>query len=58
MNEYCNCYVQNYTCENGEFARIVIPEEATVDDLKGIRDMLDIVIRRHFGIILKQKEGL
>ena len=41
-------YIQHYTCENGAIAKFMIPEDATVDDLKGFREILDIVIQRHF----------
>ena len=41
-------YIQPYTCENGEIAKTIIPVDATQDDLKGIREMLDVVIKRHF----------
>lgn len=43
-------YIQQYTCENGIIAKIMIPQDATKDDLKGIRDMLDVVIKRHFKV--------
>lgn len=41
-------FMQNYTCENGKIAKIIIPEDATQDDLQGIREILDVVIKRHF----------
>lgn len=41
-------YIQQYTCENSTIAKIMIPQDATKDDLKGIREMLDVVIKRHF----------
>jgi hypothetical protein len=41
-------YIQQYTCENRAIAKIMIPADATQDDLKGIREMLDVVIKRHF----------
>ena len=47
-------YIQPYTCENGEIAKIIIPVDATQDDLKGIREMLGVVIKRHFKV--KSKE--
>ena len=43
-----NSHIQEYTCEHGEIARIIIPETATKTDLEGIKDMLDVVIIRHF----------
>jgi len=43
-------YIQRYTCENRIIAKIMIPQDATKDDLKGIRDMLDVVIKRHFKV--------
>lgn len=43
-------YVQQYTCESGKIAKIIIPEDATEDDLLGFRDMLNIALRRKFKI--------
>ena len=43
-------YIQTYTCENRTTAKITIPQDATKDDLKGIREMLDVVIKRHFKV--------
>jgi len=48
MTNYIDVYVQSYTCENGAIAKIIIPEQATQNDLKGIMEMLDVVIKRHF----------
>ena len=39
---------QNYETESGRLAQIIIPKDATQDDLAAIRDMLDILIRRRF----------
>ena len=43
-------YITQYTCENRTTAKIMIPQDATKDDLKGIREMLDVVIKRHFKV--------
>ena len=43
-------YITQYTCENRTIAKIMIPHDATKDDLKGIREMLDVVIKRHFKV--------
>ena len=43
-------YITQYTCENRQIAKIIIPQDATKDDLKGIREMLDVVIKRHFKV--------
>ena len=43
-------YIQTYTCENRTIAKIMIPQDATKDDLKGIREMLEVVIKRHFKV--------
>ena len=43
-------YITQYTCENRTIAKIMIPVDATQDDLKGIREMLDVVIKRHFKV--------
>lgn len=43
-------YIQQYTCENRTIAKIMIPIDATQDDLKGIRETLDVIIHRHFKV--------
>ena len=43
-------YVQQYTCESGQIAKFIIPDNATEDDLLGFRDMLDISLKRKFKI--------
>ena len=43
-------YVQQYTCESGQIAKIIIPNDASEDDLLGFRDMLNIALRRKFKI--------
>ena len=45
MNDY---YYMHYTCESGAICKAMIPENATESDLQGIRELLDIVIERHF----------
>lgn len=45
MNEF---YVQNYTCENGQLARLVIPENATKNDLMGLKELLEIILKYHY----------
>lgn len=45
-----NNHIQIYTCENGKWAKIIIPESATKDDLAGIKETLDVMIKRHFKI--------
>ena len=49
-------YIQTYTCENKTIAKIMIPVDATQDDLKGIREMLDVVIKRHFKVESENEE--
>lgn len=39
---------QNYETESGKLAQIIIPKDATQDDLAAINDMLAILIRRRF----------
>lgn len=41
---------QDYTCENGELAQIIIPRNATKDDLCALREMLEILIERKFKV--------
>ena len=43
-------YIQQYTCESGQIAKIIIPGNATEDDLLGFRDMLNIALKRKFKI--------
>lgn len=43
-------FVQQYTCESGQIAKIIIPESATKDDLLGFRDMLNIALKRKFKL--------
>lgn len=47
-------YVRHdYTCDNGQLAQIIIPREATKDDLCALREMLEVLIKRKF----KESEG-
>lgn len=39
---------QNYETESGKLSQIIIPKDATQDDLAAISDMLTILIRRRF----------
>lgn len=41
---------QDYTCENGELAQIIIPRKATKDDLCALRELLEILIERKFKV--------
>lgn len=43
-------YIQSYTCESGKLAKIIIPEDATEDDLFALEDMLKIVLKRKFKL--------
>lgn len=43
-------YIQQYTCDSGAISKIIIPNDATENDLKGIAEMLDIIIKRHFNV--------
>lgn len=45
-------FIQQYTCESGKIAKIIIPEDATEDDLLGFRDTLNIILRRKFKIVV------
>lgn len=51
-NEYKNdtYYTQQYTCESGDIAKIIIPQDVTEDDLLGFRDMLNIALKRKFKL--------
>ena len=41
---------QNYTCENGELAQIIIPRNATKDDLLALREIFEVLIERKFKV--------
>lgn len=45
-------YIQSYTCESSKLAKIIIPEDATEDDLFALEDMLKIVLKRKFKLNL------
>lgn len=45
---------QDYTCENGELAQIIIPRKATKDDLCALREIFEVLIERKF----KMKGGV
>lgn len=45
-----NNHIQIYTCESGKWAKIIIPENATKDDLADIKETLDVIIKRRFKI--------
>lgn len=40
--------LQDYTCENGELAQIIIPRSATNDDLLALREIFEVLIKRKF----------
>lgn len=39
---------QDYTCENGGLAQIIIPKNATEDDLLALREIFEVLIERKF----------
>ena len=47
-------YIQQYTCESGQIAKIIIPDNATEDDLLGFRDMLNIALKRKFKLKIEE----
>ena len=47
-------YIQQYTCESGHIAKIIIPDNATEDDLLGFRDMLNIALKRKFKLKIEE----
>lgn len=49
-------YIQSYTCETGKTAKLIIPEDATEDDLLAFSDMLNIVLKRKFKIKINTRE--
>jgi len=42
-----------WTCENGEEAKIVAPDNMTKDDLLAIAELYEITLRHKYGISLK-----
>ena len=52
-----NYFIQTYTCESGEIEKIVIPENATEDDLLALKEILDIVVRVWLKRLKKPQES-
>lgn len=50
-------YITEYTCNDGNHAKILIPNSATEDDLRGLYEFLQVVAKRHFGLDLTEREG-
>lgn len=50
-----NYFVQSYTCESGAIGRIVIPENATEDDLLAFKDFLEIIVRERLKRLKKPR---
>ena len=50
-------HVQKYTCESGEDAAISIPENATRDDILGIKELLNVIAVRKFKITEDEDDG-
>ena len=42
------CIWHDYTCDNGKLAQIIIPRDATQNDLCALREMLDVLIKTRF----------
>lgn len=49
--------VTQYTCHDGGFAKILIPNNVTEDDLRGLYELLQVVAVRRFGLDLTDDEG-
>lgn len=41
---------QDYTCESGGLAQIIIPRNATKDDLFALREIFEVLIERKFKV--------
>ena len=52
-----NYFVQSYTCENGAIGKIIIPEDATKDELLAFKEFLDIVVRVRLKRLEKPQES-
>lgn len=59
---------QDYTCESGGLAQIIIPRNATKDDLLALKEIFEVLIERKFKVkscanndekneLLKEKGG-
>ena len=51
-------YHASFTCENGAIAKVIIPENATEDDVKGLCEFLEVIAKRKFKVevaVLKHK---
>ena len=53
MDEFIKYYVTSYTCEKGALAKIIIPENATEDDIQGLYDFLNVIAKRRFKVNLQ-----
>ena len=52
-----NNFIQSYICESGAIGKIIIPENATKDDLLAFKELLDIVVRVWLKRLEKQQES-
>lgn len=52
--EITTLYIQQYACESGQIAKIIIPDNATEDDLLGFRDMLNVALKRKFKLKIEE----
>jgi hypothetical protein len=42
-------YIQiDYSCDKGMLAQIIIPKNATPDDLSALRELLEVIIKRRY----------
>ena len=51
-----NYFIQSYTCESGAIGKIIIPDNATKDDLLAFKDFLDIIVRERLKRLKKSQE--
>ena len=54
MKPYMNF---DYNCDNGQLAQIIIPRNASKDDLCALREMLEVLIKRKFKESEDKEEG-
>ena len=57
MTEYMYDVTQ-YTCNDGNIAKILIPNNVTEDDLRGLYELLQVVAVRRFGLDLSEREAV
>ena len=56
LNKYFGDYdfiTYHYECENKQQAKIIIPRNATTNDILAIKEMFDVVLKRRYKVNLE-----